>query len=113
MSCIFCSIISGEIPAELLHQDDLAVAFRDINPQAPVHIIIVPRRHIPSLAEMSAEDAAIAGHMVGVASDLARREGIAEKGYRLVFNSGPDGTQVVPHLHMHLLGGRRLTDDMG
>ena len=111
MSCVFCSIVSGEIPSQTLHQDEEVIAFRDINPQAPTHILIVPRKHITSLNEI--DDEALIGHMVSVARKLAQAEGIAEKGYRLVVNCGPEGAQAVPHLHMHLLGGRQLSDEMG
>ena len=112
-SCIFCRIISGEIPTEFLHQDNLIAAFRDISPQAPVHIIITSRKHIPSLTEMTADDTAVAGHMVAIANELARRESISKGGYRLIVNSGRNGTQTVPHLHLHLLGGRRLSGNLG
>ena len=108
--CIFCQIIAGEIPTKFLYQDKEIVSFRDINPHAPVHLLIVPRQHIPSLPELT--DSAIIARMVDVANQLAREEGVSESGYRLVINSGRDGGQVVPHLHMHLLGGRRLSDRM-
>jgi histidine triad (HIT) family protein len=112
MFCIFCKIISGEIPGEMLHQDDEIVAFRDIHPQAPIHVLIVPRKHIASLNELTDRDLPILGKMAGVAKQLAEREGIFERGYRLVINCGPEGGQLVPHLHMHLLGGRQLPDKM-
>ncbi|HAZ32037.1 MAG TPA: histidine triad nucleotide-binding protein [Dehalococcoidia bacterium] len=112
MSCIFCQIISGEIPGEMLHQDDEIVAFRDINPLAPIHILIVPRKHVASLNELTDSELPILGKMAGVAKKLAEREGISERGYRLVINCGPEGGQIVPHLHMHLLGGRQLSDKM-
>lgn len=111
MSCIFCGIASGEIPSQLLHQDKQVIAFRDINPRAPTHILIVPRKHIQSLNEL--DDEALIGHMVNVAGKLAQAEGISKKGYRLVVNCGREGGQAVPHLHMHLLGGRQLSDEMG
>ncbi len=111
MSCVFCSIVSGDMPSQILHQDGEVIAFRDINPQAPTHILIVPRKHIASLNEI--DDEALIEHMVSVARKLAQAEGIAEKGYRLVVNCGPEGAQAVPHLHMHLLGGRQLSDGMG
>ena len=107
--CIFCRIATGEVPAEVLYQDDEVVAFRDMNPVAPTHVIIIPRVHITSLAEVGAEHRELMGHMIQVANDIARREGIAERGYRLVVNCGIDGGQKVPHLHLHLLGGRRLS----
>ena len=112
MDCIFCKIIAGEIPTEILYQDEEIIAFRDIKPLAPVHLLIVPRKHVPSLNEMKEGDAALVGRMVAVASKLAQDEGIAEKGYRLAMNCGKEGGQLVPHLHMHLLGGRQLSDGL-
>jgi histidine triad (HIT) family protein len=108
MDCIFCRIISGEIPSDILYQDEQVVAFRDINPKATVHLLLVPRKHIESVAELSEDEASIMGHLVTVANRLAREAGISEKGYRLVVNSGPEGGQEVPHLHLHLLGGRQM-----
>ncbi len=108
MDCIFCRIISGEIPSDILYQDEQAVAFRDVNPKAPVHLLVVPRKHIESVAELTEDEAPILGHLVTVANRLAREAGISEKGYRLVVNCGPDGGQIVPHLHLHLLGGRQM-----
>jgi histidine triad (HIT) family protein len=113
MSCVFCQIASGELPSDVLYQDEEVIAFRDINPQAPVHILIVPKRHIPSLAELAEGEMSLIGHMVNVANRLAKAEGISEKGYRLVLNCGAEGGQLVPHLHMHLLGGRGLSGKMG
>lgn len=108
MDCIFCRIISGEIQSDILYQDEQAVAFRDVNPKAPVHLLLVPRKHVESLAELTEDEAPILGHLVAVANRLAREAGISVKGYRLVVNCGPDGGQVVPHLHLHLLGGRQM-----
>ena len=108
MDCIFCRIISGEIPSDILYQDEQVVAFRDINPKAPVHLLLVPREHIETVAELSEDEASIMGHLVAVANRLAREAGISDKGYRLVVNSGPEGGQEVPHLHLHLLGGRQM-----
>ncbi len=113
MDCIFCRIIAGEIPGELVYQDDKAVVIRDIHPQAPKHLLILPREHIASLAEARAEQLPVVAHLVEVAWQLAVKEGIAGKGYRVVVNSGPDGDQVVPHLHVHLMGGRHLSGQMG
>jgi histidine triad (HIT) family protein len=107
-SCVFCRIAAGEIPSAIVHQDDLCVAFRDIEPRAPVHILLVPRRHIASLADLTSEDVALAGHLQFTAARLAAAEGLAESGYRVVVNCGDDGGQTVPHLHVHLLGGRAL-----
>jgi len=113
MSCIFCQIASGKVPSEILYQDEEVIAFRDINPQAPKHLIIIPKRHIPSLAHLPQAESPLIGHMVNVANQLAKKEGIAEKGYRLAINCGEQGGQVVPHLHLHLLGGRKLSDALG
>ncbi len=113
MDCIFCQIAAGKTATEFLYQDEDAVAFRDIHPLAPVHLIIIPREHIPSLNHLTEEKLPVTGHMIEIARQLAEREGIAEKGYRLVINCGPEGGQVVPHLHMHLLGGRKLSDRSG
>lgn len=113
MDCIFCQIVDGKIPSEILYQDDEVIAFRDINPQAPVHLLIIPRRHISSLAELPDADTPLIGHMTKVANQLAKQEGIFESGYRLVINCGEQGGQIVPHLHMHLLGRRSLSGRMG
>ena len=107
--CIFCKIIAKEIPGELLYQDDLVTAFRDIQPAAPVHILIVPNKHISSMNEAMPEDAALLGHLQLVAQKLAAEEGIDKKGYRLIINTGDDGGQVVYHLHLHLMGGKKLS----
>jgi len=111
--CVFCQIVAGKIPTRLLYQDDEVIAFPDINPAAPIHLLIVTRRHIPSLAHLSEDETPLVGHMIKIANQLAREEGIADSGYRLVINTGKDGGQVVPHLHVHLLGSRRLADEMG
>ena len=114
VDCIFCKIIAGQIPAEIVYNDDRVVAFKDIHPEAPVHLLIVPREHIVSVVDISTDEQAwIVGHMVVVANKLARDNKISEKGYRLIINAGPDGGQVVQHLHMHLLGGRPLAGKMG
>jgi histidine triad (HIT) family protein len=106
--CLFCAIAGHRINASLVYEDERAVAFRDIHPQAPVHILIVPRRHIPSLNEIGEEDRELVGHLIRVASDLARRESVADSGWRLAVNCGPAAGQAVAHLHIHLLGGRAL-----
>ena len=113
MDCIFCQIASGKIPSDILFQDEEVIAFRDINPQAPVHILVIPKRHIPSLVQLTEADSALVGRMVEVANKLAKNEGVAQKGYRLAISCGQEGGQVVPHLHLHLLGGRRLSDELG
>lgn len=108
MSCIFCKIVEGSIPSKPVYQDEIAFAFTDINPQAPVHLLIVPREHIRSLDEVSSEKRDMLGHLLRVAVELAAKKGLG-KGYRVVFNTGEDGGQTVDHLHLHLLGGRSLT----
>ena len=113
MDCVFCKIVAGEIPSEILYQDGKVIAFHDISPQAPTHLLIIPRKHIPSLAHLSEVETPIIGHMTKVANQLARQEGVFESGYRLVINCGEQGGQIVPHLHMHLLGGRSLSGVMG
>jgi histidine triad (HIT) family protein len=106
--CLFCKIAEKQIPAKVVYEDDRAVAFRDINPQAPTHILIVPRKHIASLNELTDADAAITGHLLVVAQKLAHQEGIAERGWRTVFNTGKEAGQTVFHIHLHLVGGRPL-----
>lgn len=105
---IFSKIIKGEIPGDIVYQDERVTAFRDINPQAPVHILIVPNKIIPTVNDVTPEDEGTLGHMFLVAKQVAAQEGIAGNGYRLLVNCGPDGGQEVYHLHMHLFGGRRL-----
>jgi len=112
MDCVFCQIVAGEIPSQTLYQDEEVIAFRDINPLAPTHVLIIPKRHIPSLAQLTDAETPLIGHMTKVVNQLAREEGIFESGYRLVISSGEQGGQIVPHLHMHLLGGRRLSDKL-
>ena len=106
--CIFCKIATGELATELLYESDQAVAFRDINPRAPIHVLIVPKRHIPSLVETGPADTEILGELQSAAVQVATDLGLAESGFRLVTNCLEDGGQEVPHLHLHLLGGRRL-----
>ncbi|MBE5040034.1 histidine triad nucleotide-binding protein [Ructibacterium gallinarum] len=106
--CLFCKIIRGEIPSTKVYEDDQVYAFLDIEPQAPTHIILVPKEHIASANELTKENAAVVGHIFTVAASLAAREGFAEKGYRIVNNCGEDGGQTVGHLHFHLLAGRNL-----
>lgn len=111
--CIFCRIIAGEAPADLVHTDDRAVAFRDIHPVAPTHILIVPNKHIPSVNDLTPEDGALVGHLFGLARQIARQEGIDQTGYRLIVNTGQHAGQVVFHLHLHLIGGQRMRFPMG
>ncbi len=113
MDCIFCRIIAGQIPADVVFQDKEFIAFRDIHPQAPKHILIVPKTHIASLTEASSKQQGLMGRLLLVAKEVAQKENIAASGYRVTINCGPDGGQLVPHLHLHLLGGRRLDDQMG
>ncbi len=113
MDCIFCQIVAGKVSSDILYQDEEVIAFPDINPLAPTHLLIIPKRHIPSLAHLSKAELPLIGHMVDVANQLAKKEGIAEKGYRLAINCGEQGGQLVPHLHMHLLGGKKLSDKLG
>ena len=106
--CLFCKIIKREIPASIVYEDDRVLAFNDINPQAPTHVLVVPKRHIASLAELAAEDDAIVGEMVRRAAAIAESRGIAAGGYRTVFNTNRDAGQTVFHIHLHLLGGRTM-----
>ena len=111
--CIFCKIVAGEIKSEKVFQDELVTAFRDVNPVAPVHILIVPNVHIHSTNDLSENDQTSAARLLTVVPEIAKSEGILEKGYRLILNSGEDGRQEVPHLHMHLIGGRKMIHPMG
>lgn len=105
---LFEKIYDDEIPAEILHRDESCVAFRDISPQAPGHFLVVPRKPIPRIGEATVEDQAVLGQLLLVAGEIARREGLAESGFRLVINHGAHGGESVPHLHVHVLGGRQL-----
>ena len=107
--CLFCSIVSGEIPSDRVHEDDEVIAFRDISPQAPTHILVIPREHIGSAAELTPAQDRLWARLLHVAQQLADSEQIDERGFRLVTNVGSDGGQTVRHLHLHLLGGRALT----
>lgn len=109
MICIFCEIAARERAARIVYEDDRAVAFHDVNPQAPVHILIIPRDHISGPLDVDVANEGIIGHLVAVAARIARQEGIADNGYRLVLNQGRDGGQSVFHTHLHLLAGRRMT----
>ena len=106
--CIFCKIATGEIASTKVHEDDLVVAFRDINPQAPTHVVLIPRRHVASLDALVQADDAVIGHLVRTAAEIAQKERIAGLGYRLVSNCGPAAGQSVEHVHFHLLGGRSM-----
>jgi histidine triad (HIT) family protein len=106
-SCLFCRIVRREIPAKVIHEDEHTLAFRDIDPRAPTHVLVIPKAHVASLNEI--DDPEFVGRLMLVARQIAETEGIAESGYRTVVNTGPNGGQSVSHIHVHLLGGRRLT----
>lgn len=106
--CIFCRIVERTIPSKIVFEDDLVVAFEDVNPQAPVHVLVVPRRHVASIAELQAADAGLLGHLMIAGAAIAKQKGIAESGYRAVVNTGKNGGQTVFHLHLHVLGGRPM-----
>lgn len=106
-SCIFCRIAAGDASADVVYQDEQAVAFWDANPKAPVHILIIPRQHIESINQVEAEDEQSVGHLFAVAHRVAEQQGIHEKGYRLIINTGEEGGQTVFHLHVHLMGGKQ------
>jgi len=111
--CLFCKIVKGEIPSTLVYQDEQVLAFRDINPVAPTHILVIPRKHIPNINDVSTEDEQLLGHMLTVVKPIADQEGITESGYRLIINNGPDANQVIFHLHLHILGGHYMRHPMG
>lgn len=106
--CLFCKIIAGEIPADFVYQDEKVVAFKDIQPRAPHHILIIPRKHIATLNDLTGAETDIAGHLLITAQQIATKLGIAEPGYRVIMNCNAGGGQVVYHIHLHLLGGRQL-----
>lgn len=108
MGCIFCKIAAGEIPSTPVYQDEQVYAFADLHPQAPVHVLIVPREHLASLDDGDASQRALLGHLLGTAAEIAKMSGLG-KGYRVVVNTGPEGGQTVDHLHLHLLGGRAMS----
>jgi histidine triad (HIT) family protein len=108
MSCLFCKIVEGVIPSTPVYQDDLCYAFTDLHPQAPTHVLIIPRQHISSMIETDRSNRALIGHLHWAAAEIARNKGLSN-GYRIVVNTGPDGGQTVDHLHLHLLGGRAMT----
>jgi histidine triad (HIT) family protein len=110
MDCLFCRIIAGEIPADIVYKDEIGIAFKDINPQAPVHILVIPKDHIASLTEAAQidENVLTLGNLMRIAARVASEQGLSESGYRTVINSGPDAGQTVFHLHAHILGGRPM-----
>lgn len=107
--CLFCAIVAGEIPATTVLETDQVLAFRDINPQAPTHVLVIPKTHYPDVAALAAADAALLGEVIGAVQQVAAADAVAETGYRVVFNTGAEAGQTVPHVHAHLLGGRSLT----
>lgn len=107
--CLFCKIVARELPSQVVHETESTLAFRDINPQAPTHVIVIPKKHAPDAASLAQADPALAGELIRVAGEVAAKEGIAESGYRLVFNTGAGAGQTVFHVHLHVLGGRTLT----
>jgi histidine triad (HIT) family protein len=113
IECVFCRIVARKAPGDILYQDDLVTAFRDISPAGPTHVLVVPNRHIPSVNDLKAEDEPLTGHLVTVARQLARQAGIDQAGYRLILNTGQDAGQAVFHLHLHLIGGQRMRFPMG
>ncbi len=112
MDCLFCKIIKGQIPSSKVYEDDMVYAFKDINPMAPVHVLIVPKMHLSGMSDITAENSAVVAHIFEVASKLAKELGISENGYRVVSNCGADAGQTVFHLHFHLLGGKKLNVEM-
>ena len=111
--CLFCKIIQKEIPSEILFQDESITVFKDINPAAPVHLLVIPNKHIPSVREMGTEDEAVLGKLFSRAKAAAEDLGISESGYRLIVNNGPDAHQEIFHIHMHVLGGEKMKHPMG
>ena len=109
MSCLFCKIVAGEIPAKRVHEDDELLAFEDIKPEAPVHVLIIPKRHIATLSDVQPEDEALVGAMMRRAAVIATERGISDSGYRTVMNCNSQAGQTVFHIHLHLLGGRRMS----
>ncbi len=107
--CVFCRISRGELPAKIVLEDEEALAFRDLNPQAPTHLLVIPRRHVESVDALEPSDQALAGHLLLLARKAAREEGLSEAGYRVVANIGSEGGQTVAHLHLHVLGGRPMS----
>ena len=107
--CLFCTIAEGGIPADVVHSDDEVLAFRDVSPQAPVHVLVIPRAHHATASDLATADPALAGRILAVAGEIAAREGVADSGYRIVTNTGDSAGQSVHHVHFHLLGGRALT----
>ena len=112
-NCTFCKIVAGESPSQMLYQDELVSAFRDIHPVAPTHVLVIPNKHIARVQDVTFEDDQLLAQIFAVSRQIAEQEGIDESGYRLIINNGPDGGQVVNHLHLHIIGGRRMRHPMG
>ncbi len=106
--CVFCKIVKGELPAKVVYEDDLIMAFHDINPQRKVHVLVIPKKHIPSLNDLTEEDKELMGHLMVKIPEIAKKLGIAEDGYRVIVNTGPNGGQEIYHVHFHILGGERV-----
>ncbi len=113
MDCIFCKIIAGESPSQMLYQDERVSAFRDVHPVAPTHVLVVPNKHLASVNDLAPEDEPLIGHLFTVSSQIALQEGIHQSGYRLIINNGAHAGQVIFHLHLHLIGGQRMRYPMG
>ncbi|MGD0576226.1 MAG: histidine triad nucleotide-binding protein [Anaerolineales bacterium] len=111
--CVFCRIAARKAPAEIVYQDDWVTAFRDIREVAPTHVLVIPNKHLASLDNLSGDDLALGGRLLWTAGEIARREGVAESGYRVIINTGPDSGQIIPHLHLHVMGGRPMRHPIG
>ena len=110
MDCVFCKIVAGIIPTQFLYQDEEVIAFPDLHPRAPVHILVIPRKHIQSLNELNDDHISLLNHLIKVVRQVAKDKGIYDEGYRLVINTGREGGQVIPHLHLHVMGGHHLEE---
>jgi len=106
--CIFCKIVDKELPSRIIYEDNKFIAFKDVNPKAPVHLLIITKKHIPSVNHIESQDADLVGELILIAQKIAKKEGVSESGYRLIFNIGKNAGQTVDHLHLHLLGGKKL-----
>jgi len=111
--CIFCKIVDRKIPSNIVYEDELAFGFTDVSPQAPVHILVIPKKHIPTILDIGEEDSMLMGHLIEVCKKIARDKGIAKTGFRIITNCNPEGGQVVYHVHLHVLGGRQLHGPFG
>lgn len=111
--CLFCKIVKGEIPCSKVYENDRVLAFNDIHPMAPVHVVIIPKNHISTLMDINSQNITIAGDLISAAQEVVRIKGIAESGFRIAINCNADGGQIIFHLHMHVLGGRKLEDPLG